>query len=112
MTFRDKMTADFAAMVANGSSNKPTACELQAMAANEPRPMPEGWAPDFHIEGNKCIARSVLPRVADVSLGFELTEDRSANGHLLTLLFRSVWQALELARLGQTQGLESMTIVT
>lgn len=95
MTFREKMESDF-----------------KAILENEPRLMPNDWAPDFHVEGDKCIAHARAREVADISLGFELTDDHTVNGQRLIGLFRSVWGALELARLGRTDELKSMGIMT
>lgn len=90
MTFREKI-ADF-----------------KAMLENEPHPMPDDWAPDFHVEGDKCIAYARVRGVGEVGLGFVMSENREANGRNVIQLIRTVWYGLELARLGRTDEFKTL----
>lgn len=117
MTFRERMESDFAAMKANDGSRDAKFMavirHMEEAQANEPRPMPDDWAPEFDVQdGNMCrayVRRREEPNPGEIALGCVLTnDDRQANGKAIRQLFQSVWQGLELLRLGRFDELKSM----
>ena len=91
--------------------------EYAELVASEPRGMPDDFSPELSVHDHPeqgrnviCYARGTFPdgAKANVSLGFTMTRDPVKDGRLMLALWRSVWQAMELVRLGRLKEVEGL----
>lgn len=76
--------------------------EFDAFKASVPRDIPQMWMPALTIEDGTVVARAAAHDDPSkvVRLGFKIT-DPQTNGRAMGVLRHSVWQALEMYRLGR-----------
>lgn len=86
--------------------------QWEAIEVASPRPMPADFAPLMEDQGDAvvCDMRLDLPdgRKFHLTLGYHKPEGDSANSIAMATFREAMWQASELARLGQVAELERM----
>lgn len=72
--------------------------------------MPKDFAPDLAVQNDPekgivvvCSAQADAPdgKKVNVRLGFRTVDDAARNGQMMVQLWQSVWQAMEMIRVGR-----------
>lgn len=88
--------------------------KYRAIKATEPRDRSASFAPELTFEAGRVICRAPVTEgcTGEICLAFNITSDPVHNGKLMIGILESVWQALELVRLGRFDELKSSGVIS